>query len=1272
MARPGIATRDDLLRWADTVAARTEFPRLIRRLAWETAPDAVRLGFPAGSGVSAGDWDGSVRTVTGNAFVPAGLSVWELSVEKNIASKADGDYGKRTSTPDGSPTSDATYVEAILRPWTGRQTWAAGKRSDGRWKDVRGYGVDDIEEWLDSAPVTHSWISELLGLAPHGYQAAEAWWRGWARATSPVLPSGVVLAGRDEAVAALESRLGGTPTITTIRGGSLEEIRAFTAAVLDRQANAGDSRWRSRAAFVDRVASWRALVERPGPLILVPTAADVAAEAAQGASHHILIPVIGSTSAVIQLPPIDARTATAVLHNEGLGEAAAGDAGRLARRSLLSMRRSLANRPELHTPAWASSPPRPLRGVLLAGRWNADHDADRAAVTELTGGDYDTLRETLAELARASDPFITQISPAWMLVSAQDAWIQLRETIRGDDLDRLEPVLRRVLLERDPALDLAPEDRWYAATVGKSPAHSGDLRRGLAVTLALLGIYGGVIETGHGTNGTQWTARIVRELLVQANADTTGDSWNSLASVLPQLAEAAPDMFLDGVRDATAGSAPVIAAMFTDSRPAAATMEPSRHHHLLWAMERLAWSPDHFGRVIGLLARLAEIDPGGRMRNRPFNSLVTIFFLQHPETSVQALGRIAVIGTLRERHPDIAWQLMMALLPSPLSMHDPTPDPEYRNWKPQQPVNVTTAEWLESIGTLVGWLIQDAGDDARRWQQLLPAFPLLPAPDRERIRAALATRAGAGTLSDDGRADLWKALREMIAHHRSRSSLQGALPAGELDALQDVEQALAPGDPVQRYGWLFATQLPELSDGWRFSDPAYDTALREQRIAAVTEVEEHGLVAVKELATKSVDARIVGACLAEVAGDKHRTGLVTMIPASAPADEWLAEGWLARRFQQEGWTWLDGLLAEELTPEQAAAALVASRDYPKAWQVADTRGTPVADAFWRNFSISGLGHGFSHATEAGARLAQAGRVAAALKLVVIYLDDLGSQSADFLIALLYQFASTYTSDPELALISEYDFHSVFEYLNQRVDPQRSTELAQLEWAFLAVLGFEPPVGPLYKTLAADPDFFVKVMEVAWRASDAESDEDDEQDDDTVPEGEPFTEGQVQQAENGFMLLTSFDRLPGTGPDGPVDPAELRRWVTRVLELAAVSGRRRVAEALIGQILASAPADDDGTWPCQPVRQLLEELQSERVERNLAARLYNSRGVTVRDPEDGGKQERALAEQYRAQASTFSNSWPQTAAVLRNLASMYDTDAREEENRAERFRQGQQK
>jgi hypothetical protein len=88
-----------------------------------------------------------------------------------------------------------------------------------------------------------------------------------------------------------------------------------------------------------------------------------------------------------------------------------------------------------------------------------------------------------------------------------------------------------------------------------------------------------------------------------------------------------------------------------------------------------------------------------------------------------------------------------------------------------------------------------------------------------------------------------------------------------------------------------------------------------------------------------------------------------------------------------------------------------------------------------------------------------------------------------------------------------------------------------------------------------------------------------------------------------------------------------------------------------------------------VRDLLEDLQNGRVERSLTDVLYNRRGFTARSPEDGGQQERALAQTYRAQADTLADRWPRIAAVLRDLASMYDTDARQEESRAERFRQG---
>jgi hypothetical protein len=217
------------------------------------------------------------------------------------------------------------------------------------------------------------------------------------------------------------------------------------------------------------------------------------------------------------------------------------------------------------------------------------------------------------------------------------------------------------------------------------------------------------------------------------------------------------------------------------------------------------------------------------------------------------------------------------------------------------------------------------------------------------------------------------------------------------------------------------------------------------------------------------------------------------------------------------------------------------------------------------------------------------------------------------------------------------------------------------------LGFESLIGPLYEALAADPGFFVQVMEVTWPRSGDQADEDDG----AVPERDASaTAARAQQAENGRRLLTSFDRLPGTDAQGTANVDVLKNWTARVLQLAGEAGLREVAEMLVGQILANAPTDTDGTWPCQPVRDLLENLQSGLVERSLTEALYNRRGLTTRSPEEGEQQELALAEKCRAQAGTLADAGPRIAAVRRDLATMYDTDAPQEESKAQRFRQGQ--
>lgn len=317
MKRPGFADQQDLLRWADVLAARSEFPRLVRRLILETAASVEQLGFPAGEGIGTGGWDGTVRATQSTAFVPAGLSVWELSVEKSVRTKADRDYAKRKTTPDGSETKDCSYVPGSLRRWAKRGEWAREHSAKRRWREVRAYGVDDFETWLESAPVTHAWISDQLGLGPHGLRAAESWWQSWSGATTPVMPADVVLAGRSQSSDELLSRLAASPQVITVQAGSLQESLAFVVATAIRAANAGNGQIFARTALVDDIASWRSVADHASPLVLIPLK-DAAAEAGSAPRHHVIVPVAAGADADIELPPIDAAGATDALKTAGL------------------------------------------------------------------------------------------------------------------------------------------------------------------------------------------------------------------------------------------------------------------------------------------------------------------------------------------------------------------------------------------------------------------------------------------------------------------------------------------------------------------------------------------------------------------------------------------------------------------------------------------------------------------------------------------------------------------------------------------------------------------------------------------------------------------------------------------------------------------------------------------------------------------------------------------------------------------------------------------
>jgi hypothetical protein len=74
---------------------------------------------------------------------------------------------------------------------------------------------------------------------------------------------------------------------------------------------------------------------------------------------------------------------------------------------------------------------------------------------------------------------------------------------------------------------------------------------------------------------------------------------------------------------------------------------------MLWALETLAWDPDFLHRAALILARLADIDPGGRLSNRPINSLRAIFLSWTPNTNAPLKQRLAVLDAIVRLTPEV-------------------------------------------------------------------------------------------------------------------------------------------------------------------------------------------------------------------------------------------------------------------------------------------------------------------------------------------------------------------------------------------------------------------------------------------------------------------------------------------------------------------------------------------------------------------------------------------------------------------------------------------
>jgi DNA-binding XRE family transcriptional regulator len=1248
----------DLAQWGGTRDGQAKLPELASRLILAVYGPAAALRFPSDDSIQHAGWDGVCDAPSDSTYVPAGKSVWEMGAQRTgIGGKAQEEYDKRTANPLGANRSESCFIFFTPQRWPQKEVWANERRAEGVWRDVRVIDGDILVHWLELYPGVAEWLAVRINRRPKGLRNLGEVWSEWSLATIPALSHELILADRDDQAISVLRWLNDPESVLSVQAEAADEAIAFLYAAVGQFPLNHRVYWESRilAAQSDDIA--RELIGLGPKLIVVLNGGDPGVAAALvNDGHHVYVAFgsdVGSPGDVMRLPRPWRHTIGRELEAMGLSMLDARRFAGLCGRSLTVLRRILTASPASR-PAWTRSIVSPsLIAAMLAGAWREDHPADRIILERLSGRSYDQLEADLAPLASSFDGPVRRSGPVWKLASLRDAWFLLGTHLTAHHLDLLEQCFLQVLGEPSPNFDADPRDQWkFDREPPKLP--SNEVRRGLSETMIALGIF--PHQASSVSDAESRSARAVHRLLSGADERL----WWSLSDDFRSLAEAAPADFLECVDNALDKVPSPIASLFRSDE---GFLHPSEYlADLLCALELLCWSPKHLGAGGLLLARLADIDPGGKLENRPRGSLQRIFLPWIPQTYATGEQRLRVLDAIMKRFDRIGWNLLMDLAPTNFGTSFPSAVPNWRDYS-EHDVEPITRQGIARAYTAIGErLLAKAGQDPRRWGALLERWANFDMNWRVTAGERLAETVTHFAVND--RVTFREKLRALIDKHEAFSDAYWAMDAASLQPLKAIFTSLEPLEVTAKHAWLFNRGNHHFRGGTSFADPQ-SFADAQARVLA------EQCSAVEEIAgVTSPDALINYARTLELPDDFGQAFAASSI-SDAQKDEFLdlalrveeplierlaqrmifvlagARGvdWLWERFEQ---ALQEGCHRREILP--FAFALPVNQG---TWDRIAAAGPELDRDYWlrvQNFNIP-RDEDFHVVVD---KYLSVGRGRAALELIGAP-RDIKVASADILRVL--RDPSTIKADgdaidPNNGVMLQYYVACAFKRLDAD-ETISEEELVGLEWTYFnALQDSDRPARTLHKALSTQPKFFVQLLSAVFPAKD-----------DVAPDDPAAFEAARAIATQAFHVLEEWKRVPGSDDTGVIDGAALKAWVKEARQLCAEAGRADVGDSRIGRILSAAPRVPDEAWPPEPIREVIEGCRSRDLEQGFQIGLYNRRGVTVRLPTDGGQQERELAAQYRVDALACF-TWPRTQAVLERIAQGYERDAAREDQDAE--------
>lgn len=890
-------------------------------------------------------------------------------------------------------------------------------------------------------------------------------------------------------------------------------------------------------------------------------------------------------------------------------------------------------------PNWVTGEENLIIPLLLCGQWT-ETEGDKVVLEDLCGRKYDQILEDIKPYMKGEDPLFIRFkvhgSVIYHLASVENAWDYLDDkVVIGDKRWKkyVECVLD-IISEPDPVFDYPEEQQHYAELLPEGkPFWSATLKEGMLRSFIMKAYYKKNIKSQNAID------EIVEKILAEIKSQ---NQWLSIAGYFPILCEASPKAVMQRLDDEWINATGLIEAFSKDTGDI--LFNKNYYTHIIWGVEQFLLQKEYAAWAVRWFLKMNDLKIKYTISNSPEKTLKRVFCTWLNITVLSQKDKIYLVKEAFENNYDI-WELIYDELPGRnMSMMCSSSKPKYRII--EEPLVITNGEMWFACKEYLSLCLMHMDFDPERWIKIIKVTDHLDKKLRQTVFDKLEYELT--YMSDPEIISIKNAIRQEIYHHRYFADSEWAMKEDELEYYEGVLARIGTENPVYEYEYLFVKEFDfPLLHPCPYSEDEkreMNDQLRENEI-------KEGLVRFKEQKLdigelvsicSKYDYSTLGKYLFDIYCNKIFDEELFVLLISDVAYKNIMTLYVRTAY----WTNKDYLnmavaIAKVHNADEElllSLLLIEEIDAAKV-PLINSESDEIKRKYWK------FSHRYNHKDDE--------------KTCRFVIEEMCKYSDQATLIDALQECIKYFQPEEILVIVEnlhvleagtvssltsYSLKGILEVLqHEYCNSENCMRVTQLELAYRGLLEWKDMVC-FKRCLKLSPKLFAEMISVIYKKDNNEEVQEQNQIDEKI-------------ISSIFSLFHDAEFCPAES-NGKVDKEALFNWIAEFKELLEQQHQGSLFTCLLGRIFAYSPIGEDGYYPCESIRDAIQQYGDESLENEYVVSVFNQRGIFS---PTGGNAERELADKYKKNADAVRIKYSKVASIYDKLCEryLYDADSERE-------------